>query len=234
MRKINIALIVIILASVLCYGVYYVNDYYRADETAIGCLNGTYNVSVIETSNGLFLDGPGNDSAVIFYPGAKVEYTSYLPLLTDLTKRGVDCYLVKMPFNIAFFGEDTADEIINAGNYTHYYLAGHSLGGVVASDYVNKTNRSDGLILISAYPTSKISKPVLSIYGSEDKVLDLDKYSESKELIKSNFTEFVINGANHAQFGNYGNQSGDGIAKISAKDQQNQSANKIFEFVNYN
>lgn len=233
MKKIYIALIGIILI-LSAYGIYYVNDYYHAEKEAIDCLNGTSNVSVTKTSEGLLLDGPGNDSAVIFYPGAKVEYTSYLPLLMNLSQKGVDCYLVEMPFNIAFLGENRADEIINAGNYSNYYLEGHSLGGVVASDYINKTNKSDGLILISSYPASEISKPVLSIYGSEDKVLDLGKYGESKGLIKGNFTEFVINGANHAQFGDYGKQSGDGTAKISDDVQQSQANDKILEFINAN
>jgi hypothetical protein len=34
----------------------------------------------------------------------------------------------------------------------------------------------------------------------------------------------VIQGGNHAQFGNYGLQPGDGIATISAADQQRQAA----------
>jgi pimeloyl-ACP methyl ester carboxylesterase len=159
-----------------------------------------------------------------------VEYTSYLPLLTGLADRGIDCYLVEMPFNLAFFGQNSADEIIDAGKYSHYFLAGHSLGGVVASSYVNSTNKSDGLILFAAYPTAKIEKPVLSIYGSEDKVLDMDAYNESKSLM-ANLTEFVIPGANHGQVGDYGVQAGDGVAKISSESQQNQSDERIVDFV---
>ena len=59
----------------------------------------------------------------------------------------------------------------------------------------------------------------------------MDKYNKSKSLIKGNFTECIIDGANHAQFGYYGNQSGDGKALISAKLQQNQTVNKIISFI---
>lgn len=41
----------------------------------------------------------------------------------------------------------------------------------------------------------------------------------------------MIDGTNHAQFGYYGNQSGDGKALISAKLQQNQTVNKIISFI---
>ena len=188
-------------------------------------------VLVVKTSNGLLFDGKGNESALIFYPGAKVEYTSYAPLLKNISSRGIDCYAVEMPFNLAFLGQNSADDIIKNSSYEHYFISGHSLGGAMAASYINGTNNTDGLILFAAYPSSEIEKPVLSIYGSCDKVLNMDKYNKSKSLIKGNFTECMIDGANHAQFGYYGNQSGDGKALISAKLQQNQTVNKIISFI---
>ena len=229
-NKIKIA-IVIVLLLIVGYGLFYINDYDHAEDVAVDSLNSSGNVSVIETSNGMLLDGPGNDTALIFYPGAKVEYTSYAPLFMNLSSQGIDCYLVEMPFNLAFLGQNSADEIIDDGNYSHYFLSGHSLGGVMAASYINNTNKTDGLILFAAYSTCDIEKPVLSLYGSEDKVLNMETYNESKEFIDYNLTEFEITGANHAQFGYYGNQSGDGIAKISAESQQKQSVDEIIDFI---
>lgn len=229
-KKIKIA-IVIVLLLIVGFAIFYISDYYHAEKIASDCLNDSSNVSVIETSNGLLLDGPGNDTALIFYPGAKVEYTSYAPLFMNLSEQGIDCYLVEMPFNLAFLGQNSADEIIDDGNYSHYFISGHSLGGVMAASYVNSTNETDGLILFASYSTSEIEKPVLSIYGSEDKVLNREKYDESKGFIDDNLTEFDIPGANHAQFGYYGNQSGDGVAKITPQKQQNECVNKIIEFI---
>ena len=82
-KKIIIAIIAIVILAIFAYGIYYVNDYYHADKDVENYLSGTDDVKVIQTSNGLLLDGPGNDTALIFYPGAKVEYTSYLPLFTQ-------------------------------------------------------------------------------------------------------------------------------------------------------
>lgn len=232
-KKIKIAIVIVFLL-ILGYGIFYLADYNHAEKTATDMLNGTSNVSVVKTSNGLFLDGSGNDSAVIFYPGGKVEYTSYLPMLINLANRGIDCYLVEMPFNIAFFGQNRADSIMNNSSYDHYFIAGHSLGGVVASAYVNATNNTDGVILLAAYPTEKISKPVLSVYGSNDNALNKVKYEAAKPLIKGNFTEVIIKGGNHAQFAYYGNQSGDGKANITAENQQNQTVDAIINFIKVN
>lgn len=231
-KKAIIIIILILIVAVFAYGIYYINDYYHADDSAKSYINGSENVDVVKIDNGLFLDGPGNDSAVIFYPGAKVEYTSYLPLLMDLSNDGVDCFLVEMPFNIAFFGQNSADEIIDSYNYSDYFIAGHSLGGVVASQYVNQTNKTDGLILLESYSTSNIDKPVLSIYASNDKLLNMKEYEDSKHLIDTNLTEIVIDGGNHAQVGNYGFQKGDGKATISAEKQQDMIKNEILAFIN--
>ena len=118
----------------------YAQFYYHAEKTATDYLNGTDDVNVSKISKGLFLDGYGNNTTIIFYPGAKVEYTSYLPLFTNLASKGIDCYLVEMPFNLAFFGTNSADDIIKNSSYQHYFMAGHSLGGAMAGSYVNSTS----------------------------------------------------------------------------------------------
>ena len=223
-------ILIIILIIMLGFGIY-VSDYSHSDSTALSYINGSENVSITHASNGLFIDGKGNDTALIFYPGAKVEYSAYLPLMNQIAAQGIDVYLVQMPFNLAFFGQNSADDIIKNSNYSHYIMSGHSLGGVAASGYASKHD-VDGLVLLAAYPSEEIDKPTLSIYGSEDKVLNLKSYNESKPLIKANFTEHIINGGNHAQFGNYGLQKGDGNAGINSTLQQNETTSEIINFIN--
>lgn len=229
-KKIKI-IIIIVLALLLAYGIFYFTEYHHAEKVATDLLAGTENVTVSNISNGLFLDGYGNDTAVIFYPGAKNEYTAYLPMFVDLASKGVDCYIVQMPLNFAIFGQDSADKIIGANNYTHYIMAGHSLGGLSAASYASKSNDTEGAILIAAYPTEEIDKPVLSIYGSEDGILNMESYNKAKPLMK-NLTEFVIEGGNHEQFANYGEQEGDKVAKISYQEQQLICVNEMLEFIN--
>ena len=102
-----------ILAGVIAV---YFGTFYHADVTALAALESTEDVSVHEiikeddAANGWFFDGPGTDSALVFYPGAKVEAAAYAPLMKELSFRGVDCYLCKMPLNFALLGKDTAEE----------------------------------------------------------------------------------------------------------------------------
>lgn len=237
-KKIKIVLYIILALIILmaCLSVWYVNDYSHADASVNAYLNGTENVSVEKVENGLLLDGPGDDKALIFYPGAKIEYISYLPLFMGLANDGVDCFIVEMPCNLAFLGVNSADSIIGSGKYSYdeWYISGHSLGGVAASSYgINHKDKINGLILLASYPVDDLGNmPVLSIYGSNDKTLNKEAYDKSKSLMDYNLTEYVINGGNHAQFGLYGNQSGDGIATISPENQRDQTEREILEFIN--
>ena len=65
---------------------------------------------------------------------------------------------------------------------------------------------------------------IISIYGSEDKVLNKDKYKKYKSNLPSSFEEMIIYGGNHAYFGVYGEQKGDGKATINNQQQISQTA----------
>ena len=214
---------------------WYVNDYYHTDENVQEYLQTKETVSVTEMSDGLYLDGPGDNAAMIFYPGAKVEYTAYLPLLSDLAEQGIDCFLIKMPCNLAFFGQNKAKKIMDSYEYDYWYLSGHSLGGAMAASYASGHLESlNGLVLLAAYPTKSLksdSFSVLSLYGSEDGVLNMEKMEEGKAYMPVDYAEVCIEGGNHAQFGNYGEQKGDHAAKISWEEQQAQTVEAILKMM---
>lgn len=213
----------------------YLNIFYRADSEAVTAMEGGDGVTVSCTDFGWFFDGKGCDSAVIFYPGAKVEPQAYAPLLKDLAGRGVDCFLVDMPGNIALLGVDKADEIISKYSYESWYIAGHSLGGTAAASYCAEVpEKADGLILLASYSTAKLDDdlPVLSVYGSDDGVLNMDNYFADKANLPVGNGELVINGGNLGQFGCYGEQRGDRKASISAKEQRNVTAEAIIGLIN--
>lgn len=50
----------------------------------------------------------------------------YAPLLYKLAEKGIDCYLVDMPFRLAIFNINAIDNIINKYKYDNWYLMGHS------------------------------------------------------------------------------------------------------------
>lgn len=236
-NRFKIAGIVFAVIILACAGfcAYYVNDYYHSEKSAEALLNGSETVTVSEINEGLFVDGMGEDSAIIFYPGAKVEYTAYLPLFMELAEQGVDSFLVKMPCNLAMFGMNKAGDIMQSYDYENWYLAGHSLGGAMGAAYVAEHIEDfDGIIFLASYPTKDLKAEnfeVLSIYGSEDTVLNMEKVEEGRNFMPENYTEVRIEGGNHAQFGAYGLQEGDGVATIAAAEQVQQTVDAILSLV---
>ncbi|MEE3343386.1 MAG: alpha/beta hydrolase [Bacilli bacterium] len=222
-----ITIIILLLASIF-YS--YINNYYKADTNIKEYLKSSNNVKVSKNNNYYYFDGKSEDKAIIFYPGGKVEYTAYAPILHKLSENGIDCFLIKMPFNLAILNKNAADSIIKKYKYKYWYLAGHSLGGVAASTYTHDNkDKVSGLILLASYPNKTIDNKtkLLSIYGTNDGVLDLEKYKQSKKYWSKKNKEFIIYGANHSGFGNYGHQSGDKKALITNEQQQQETIDFI-------
>ena len=160
---------------------------------------------------------------MIFYPGAKVEGAAYLPLLDQLRQTGVTCILVEMPFHLAIFDVNAAEDVMaQFPDIQHWYMAGHSMGGAMASQFASeRPDEVDGLILLGAYLYGDYSpKDTLTVYGS---------LNQSVEDYTENVVE--IEGGNHAQFGNYGPQKGDLPAEITAEEQQAQTVAAITDFI---
>ena len=112
-----------------------------------------------------------------------------------------------------------------------WYIGGHSLGGAMAAIYAaGHSDELDGLILLAAYSTKDLSSSdlaVLSVYGSEDRVLNAEKYETSKANLPASMTEVIIEGGCHAGFGAYGPQAGDGTPSISNEEQIDKTAEEI-------
>lgn len=229
-------LIIVLIAVFVLTGVcvWYVNDYYRAENRS-ALLADTDSVTVTETDFGYSFDGPGESTALIFYPGAKVEDAAYAGLLKRVAEGGTDCFLVHMPCNLAFLGQNKADAVMSEYDYDEWYLAGHSLGGAMAAVYAERSSEKlCGLIFLAAYPTKDLSETglrVLSIYGYRDGIVNMEKIEQGRVLMPETYEEFIIEGGNHAGFGDYGRQKGDGEAALSGDEQKAVTAAKILEMI---
>lgn len=207
----------------------YTLDYYRADAYAMQIIN--QDAGIVESGDGITVfhpqEGTDKGSALIFYPGGKVEAESYAPLLRRISQEGITCVLVRMPFNLAVFDVNAADRVYETlPEIRNWYIGGHSLGGAMASSYAGKNkDLIKGVVLLGAYPAGSDDVPALTVYGSEDKVLDRTKLAGVENIVE-------IMGGNHAYFGNYGEQDGDGTASITREEQQENTAEAVVEFIN--
>lgn len=222
-----------IVAAIIFAWVMYINDYYMATEKAQKAILGSNTVDVTETEDYYLFSktpevsyaGIGEGKGIIFYPGGKVDEAAYAPMLLELAYEGYDVYLVKMPAKLAIFGMNKANEIIKAADdITEWTMMGHSLGGAMAAAFsASHDEEIDNLVLLAAYSTKDLTAldmDVYSFYGSEDKVLNMEKYEAYYTNLPADVIEMVIDGGNHAYYGNYGEQDGDGTAAITREEQQ--------------
>ena len=234
-KKALLIFLAVVLVVTLVFGLY-VGDYYHADLETIRNLSLEVEYDRMEQlEDGSLVFYPTEyDTAVIFYPGGKVEASAYIPLMEHCAREGILAVLMPMPFNLAVLAKDAA-EVIPAQfpEVEHWYMAGHSLGGSMAASFASEnTAWVDGVILLAAYSTEDVSGlPVLSIYGSEDGVLNMEKYEQYRENLPADVSEVILEGGNHAGFGLYGEQDGDGVASITNQEQIEQTAKLIAEFV---
>jgi hypothetical protein len=218
------AVVVVLAASFFIY----TQDYYRADSTAVKIVTSVdSHIKKLDSITVFYPDAAADrGSGLIFYPGGKVEADAYAPILKRLSQKGVTCVLVRMPFNLAVFDVNAADRVYGMlPEIKSWYIGGHSLGGAMASSYAVKNEaKIKGVVLLGAYPTGSLNIPVLALYGSEDGVLDRTKLNGIGDVVE-------IEGGNHAYFGDYGEQKGDGTATITRDEQQTIAADAIMNFI---
>lgn len=236
-KKAVLIVLLVMAASIWAGGAWYVNDYYRADMEAIELFASEKSISAeVSDDNTIIFEPEEADTGLIFYPGGKVEYTAYMPLMQECAEQGILCVLVEMPFNLAVLDINAADGIQEQyPQITEWYIGGHSLGGSMAASYLEKNiDDFEGLILLGSYSTADLSETdlkVLSVYGSEDNVLNHEKYEKYKTNLPDNYDEVIIEGGCHAYFGMYGMQSGDGIPFITNEEQIVITADKVIEMI---
>ena len=239
MKKRTRIILSVCLAVLLVIGIgsnAYLSDYYHADEIALEAMAyQTDRVRAEQDGDVIWFVPEEPTAGLIFYPGGKVEHTAYAPLLRACAENGILCALVQMPGNLAVLDANAADGLQQEHpEITTWYIAGHSLGGAMAAGYAAAHEKDfDGLILLAAYSTKDLSQTtlrVLSVYGSEDGVMNRESYEKNWSNLPADTTEVVLDGGCHSQFGSYGPQDGDGIPTISGEEQVRQTAEAIAAF----
>jgi pimeloyl-ACP methyl ester carboxylesterase len=175
---------------------------------------------------------------LVLYPGGRIDPRAYAPAAHALAREGYLVVIVRMPLNLAIFSPDRAADVMSAfSTIDRWAVGGHSLGGAMAARFAYQNPGAvQGLVLWAAYPASTDdlsgrTLAVASIYGTHDGLATGDKIAAARPLLPGNTHWVAIEGGNHAQFGWYGSQSGDGTATLSREEQQRQIVGATLELL---
>ncbi len=259
-RKWVLLTLLVLLVAVVAACTAYLATYSPADATAIAALapDSEDGVQVMRQA-GMIVFRPAERIAAtgfILYPGGKVGHEAYAPLLREIARRGHLAVVVEVPFRLAIFETDAAKRAMAAvPGIQRWVLGGHSLGGVAASLQAkaqrkpvdasgSRTERTDagptekaavaGLVLLASYPTGDMSDldlPVLSLRGTKDGLVTPEKWAQYNPYLPAGAQLVELPGGNHAQFGSYGPQKGDGLADVTAQAQWDWTAGLVSEFL---
>jgi dienelactone hydrolase len=242
MKRINFKQVIVVplIALVVAASafVFWARDVSQPTQAALTALESDDQV-VIKEEAGLLTFAPINaqpSTGFIFYPGGRVDYRAYAPILRQIAAQGYFVVVKPMPLNLAFFNINAADQVIAQYPDIQYWaVGGHSLGGVAAASYAAKHPAISGIVFWASYPADASLKDknvkVLSIYGSNDGLSIVDKIDESRALLPVDGMFVEILGGNHGQFGSYGPQAGDNAANISPEGQWAQTADATSIFL---
>ena len=209
-------------------------------QEAVEALDGNQHVSVSQEPWLTFSPVPGlPETGLIFYPGGRINPQGYSLLMREIAAEGYLVIVPEMPFNMAVFNPNIADEIIeNYSQINHWIIAGHSVGGTMAAQYTNKhRGLIDGLMIWASYPAenadlSESDIPVVSIFGSLDPRVNENSVAERKHLLPD-ATEYIqIEGGGHHQFGSYEIKPEEYQAIIPRADQHEQIIRATLNLLN--
>lgn len=205
-------------------------------------------VSALESGDGVFVERdrwlvfrPADAeplAGLAFYPGAKVLAESYAPWARQLAERGHLVALLPVPLNLALLDMGAAADVIAAyPGVDVWAVGGHSLGGVAAANFARTHEAVSGLLLMASLPadgdnlTGRDELAVSVVFASNDGLFTVEDVARARELLPEDTRYAEIVGGNHAQFGWYGPQQGDGPADISRAEQQAQIVNAIADLL---
>jgi len=211
---------------------------YPARSVALSALESTDRVTITQDEWIVFTPGEETETGLIFYPGGLVEPTAYAPILRKIAEAGVLVVITPMPLNLAILNTGVANAVID--EYPHistWILAGHSLGGASAAIFAeNNPTRIDAITFWDSYPPdsadlSDDAISALSVFGTTDDSPNTDNLNEKRHLLPADTVFAGIEGASHAQFGDYGPQRGDVVPSISLAEQHDKVAEIMLDFI---
>lgn len=192
-------------------------------------------ISIVSTPDSIVMSptGAATGTGLVYIPGARVDPYAYMYVLSGAVADGLTVVITKPTLNLAFFDQRPLSGFTEGVEVDRWAVGGHSLGGVRACQLADDPEIS-ALVLFGSYCANDLSEsglPVLSIAGREDGLSTPEKIADAAHLLPADTIFVEIDGLNHAGFGSYGSQSGDGEASIGRSEVRDEIAAILGEFL---
>jgi len=221
-RSVLLALLAVVVLLAVAF-LFYANLVMRGERQQALLAWENDDITITSTDQSIVMEpvAGATGEGLLFIPGAKVDPYAYLYKLSGVVESGVTVVITKPTLNLAFFDFRTLDDFaVDAPGVDEWFVGGHSLGGVKACMLADSPEVA-GLVLFGSYCANDLSGSdlrVLSIVGSDDGLSTPEKVSSAAGELPASTEYVTIEGSNHARFGDYGDQAGDGEATISTED----------------
>jgi hypothetical protein len=208
---------------------------YPPGEAALRAMESSTDLEVRATAYGwVFVPKEAAKGGLAFYPGGLVEPQAYAPVLRQIAARGYRVALLRVRFNLAVTEQGKARAALAEAPQLPWAVGGHSLGGVVASNFAQSNPEARALVMWASYPQNDLSAknlPTLALYGEKDGVIRQEQLAASQGKFPQGTSRQTIGGLNHAGFGAYGPQRGDNPATISPEVGWDEIARRTVAFL---
>ncbi len=203
-------------------------------EVALKALETTAQIQVQKNRYGWSFTPQKVKAGFVFYPGGLVDPRAYAPLMQKIASGGYKVALLEVPFNLAVSAQGRARQPIADDPKLKWAVGGHSLGGVVASNFASSNPDGKAVVMWAAYPQNDLSSrdiPTLALFGSNDGLVTAEKIQANRAKYPKGTTQHTIAGLNHAGFGSYGPQRGDKAASITPEQGWDQITQRTIQFL---
>lgn len=238
-KSLLIKTILIAIILVFTMFLFHINKTYKLKAYTQNLIKSDLEINIIYDKDDNLVLRPYNTSkkeSIIIYPSSGIEPKGYIGLGRKLAARGYKVVIAKIPMNYPFFSFDKANKIISANSKDEkWYLVSHNTSGEVAAKVAAGNKKIVGVVFMGTYPLNDelklINEPVLTIWGTNDGVLDFSKFSTYKSNLPASAEFMEIVGGNNTNFADVNLITGDREARTGTSIQQDMSAKRIDRFI---
>jgi pimeloyl-ACP methyl ester carboxylesterase len=209
LSKILLVIVAVTMVAIAYWRYDFPDREHRVTPEALAALESDTRVTV--TENDWIIFSPSDASptkGLIFYPGGECDERGYAEPLRAIAASGFLVVLVPMPWQLAVFAPNRANDVIAAfPEIKKWAIGGHSLGGSMAANYAaNHQDLIEGLLLWDAYSPNDLANSALKVrmvHRADASGEPPEDYTSKLPLLPAQ-TEYVpLIGGQHLNFGRF-------------------------------